>query len=98
MSEKFEEFLLLLGSITKPCNFHDNLNISPELDVQQMNNFYYEREWRSIYEWKFGPEDVAMIIIKTPEMIETLHDQIDQCNLKVQKTVPILSFDMTFKI
>lgn len=98
MADKFKEFLSMLGSVTKPCNLQEDVDDNPELDELQMNNFYYEREWRSIYNWKFKPEDVAMIIVHNSQMIEQLHEQIDHSNLVVQKTVPILSFDMICKI
>jgi hypothetical protein len=98
MSEKFQEFLLFLGSVSKPCDFNVNLEDDPAKDQMQISNFYYEREWRSIYEWNFRPEDVAMIIVEKPEDIETLHNQIHNGILKVRDTVPTLSFDMIFKI
>jgi hypothetical protein len=98
ISEKFQEFLLLLGSIAKPCNFFGNLEDDSTKDKLQMNNFYYEREWRSIYEWDFSPDDVAMIIAQDAEMAKTLKEKLQSGNIKAKDIVPILTFDMIFKI
>jgi len=33
------------------------------IDNDQDNNYYYEREWRSAWDWKFKENDVAAIML-----------------------------------
>lgn len=98
LAEKFEQYLLMLGSVAKPCNFDGNLDDDPARDELHMSNFYYEREWRSIYEWKFTHQDVAMIIVKEPAMVEAFTEVLNRGDLTAKKSVPILTFDTIFKI
>lgn len=57
------EFLTLLGTYTKSGNLLKRLSLESITDDDQENNFYYEREWRSAYEWKFTEKDVTAIML-----------------------------------
>ncbi len=96
--EKFREMLLTLGSLAKPGDLKANPSDSKELDEFQLNNFYYEREWRSVYPWKFEPSDVALIIVNDKQMVEDLRNDIETKQLRVDKNIPILDFRMIYRL
>jgi hypothetical protein len=58
-----QEFLLALGSYTKRSDLSHPAEINPQKDKDQNNNFYYEREWRSVYPWSFNDESIAAIMM-----------------------------------
>lgn len=63
-SQKLDEYLRILGTYLKPGNLTAELSIGEKnIDDQQENNFYFEREWRSAYPWKFNEEDIETIIV-----------------------------------
>jgi hypothetical protein len=97
ISKKFQEFLLLLGSVAKA----GDLKASPVNDInwdqQQLNNFYYEREWRSVYNWNFDKKDVAIIIIPDEKVSEFARDRKSN-ELKIDDTIPILPFSMIYRL
>jgi len=63
LSKTMQEFLLLLGTQVKSGDLLSKIHIDTSIDDEQKNNFYYEREWRSAYEWHFKPEHVAAIMM-----------------------------------
>lgn len=58
-----QDFLLALGSYTKRSDLSHAAEANPQKDREQNNNFYYEREWRSIYPWNFSDESIAAIMM-----------------------------------
>jgi hypothetical protein len=96
--EKFEEMLLTLGSLAKSGDLKANPIDSKELDEFQLNNFYYEREWRSVYPWKFKSSDVALIIVNDDQMVKDLRNDIETKQLRIDKSTPILPFRMVYKL
>lgn len=58
-----QEFLVALGSYTKRSDLTHAAEINPQKDKDQDNNFYYEREWRSVYPWNFRDESIAAIMM-----------------------------------
>jgi len=97
-SEKFQEMLLMLGSLAKSGDLKANLIDNIRLDEFQLNNFYYEREWRSLYDWEFKSSDVALIIVHDDEMVEDLKKDIETEQLRANKKIPILPFRMVYRL
>ncbi len=58
-----QDFLTLLGTYIKPSDLLSNIQLDPKIDDEQKNNFYYEREWRSAYDWNFQENDIAAIML-----------------------------------
>jgi len=96
--EQFEEILLTLGSLAKSGDLKANPIDSKELDEFQLNNFYYEREWRSIQPWEFKSSDVALIIVNDDQMVEDLKNDIETKQLRIDKSTSILPFPMVYKL
>jgi len=63
LDQTLENFLKLLGTYIKPGDLLSNIHFDIVKDQEQDNNFYYEREWRSAYDWNFRLEDVAAIML-----------------------------------
>ena len=53
------------GDLTAPINVADQ-----EIDKQQNNNFYYEREWRSAFVWKFKKSDIEAIMVPKKSFVD----------------------------
>jgi hypothetical protein len=66
----FHKFLRLIGAHVKSSNLATN--VISESDEPKENNFYLEREWRSLYEWKFERDDVVAIMVKDESHISQL--------------------------
>ena len=56
-------YLWMIGSYVKPSDLNRNIEINPEIDSSQYNNFYYEREWRTVFPWKFTDAGIAAIMM-----------------------------------
>ncbi|MHC4659451.1 MAG: abortive infection system antitoxin AbiGi family protein [Planctomycetota bacterium] len=97
-SGKFQEMLSILGSLGKSGDLKANPIDNRTLDEFQLNNFYYEREWRSIYDWDFNSSDVALIIVEDDQMVEHLRNDIEIEHLRINKTTPILPFRMVYRL
>jgi len=63
LDKTLTEFLTLLGTYVKSSNLLSKIHLDPKIDDEQSNNFYYEREWRSAYDWNFQETDVAAIML-----------------------------------
>jgi len=97
MSDKLQELLLLLGSIAKAGDLKANPVIDGNMDELQANNFYYEREWRSIYPWNFDSGCVAAIIIPDNVVDRFLNDR-EKIDLKINASTAILPFSMVYRL
>ncbi|MBI2985792.1 MAG: hypothetical protein HYY45_03385 [Deltaproteobacteria bacterium] len=94
---KFQELLLLLGSVTKSGDLKANPVAALMLDEMQLNNFYYEREWRSIYNWDFQKDDVA-ILIMPDETLDDFRKDRKRGDLRIDEDTPILPFSMVYRL
>lgn len=64
MKTTVNHFLGMLGIYIKRSDLTVNISISDTtLDQQQNNNFYYEREWRSAFQWNFTKGDIEAIMV-----------------------------------
>ncbi|MFX0211951.1 MAG: abortive infection system antitoxin AbiGi family protein, partial [Candidatus Hodarchaeota archaeon] len=67
--KRLYEYLVILGTYIKRSDLTASVSDgNPFLDDQQDNNFYYEREWRSAYSWKFKNEDIEAIMIQRKDI------------------------------
>jgi hypothetical protein len=41
----------------------ETIVMNSEIDSSQSSNFYYEREWRTVFPWKFNDASVAAIMM-----------------------------------
>lgn len=97
IAKKFEDLLTLLGSVTKSGDLKANPVDTPLLDEMQLNNFYYEREWRSIDNWDFRKEDVAMVIVPDDKLNSFIQDR-KSGGLKIAEETPALPFSMVYRL
>lgn len=89
----FNEFLFILGTYIKPGDLLANLSLEPIIDEEQNNNFYYEREWRTAYDFKFTEKDVAAIMM--PE--KYIKDFRDTINSKFT-SISIIATEMILEL
>jgi len=97
-SEKFQEMLYTLGALAKSGDLKANPIDDHKLDEFQLNNFYYEREWRSVYAWNFKPDDVAAIIVNDDQMAENLINEIEKGGFRIRRSAPIMPFRMVYRL
>jgi hypothetical protein len=77
------------GDLTAPISIGDT-----EVDDLQNNNFYYEREWRSAFEWEFKADDIEAIMIPR-ENFQGMKTVLDENNMN---NVPIIPAEMVMKL
>lgn len=97
MSDKFQDLLLLLGSIAKAGDLKADPVNDPNRDELQANNFYYEREWRSICSWDFKKEDVAVVILPDEYIAKFLNDR-ETMKLRIDSMTVMLPFSMVYRL
>lgn len=95
--QKYGRLRNLLGSIAKSGDLMASPQADPQLDHLQMNNFYYEREWRSLASWDFKSEDVALILLPEEKMKSFVGDRKNS-GLKVSETTPVLPFNLIYNV
>lgn len=65
------KFLGILGVYIKRSDLTAPIDIlDKEIDKQQNNNFYYEREWRSAFVWKFKKSDIEAIMVPRKSFLD----------------------------
>ena len=95
--KKYDQLRNLLGTIAKSGDLMASPQADPKLDHLQMNNFYYEREWRSLASWDFKSEDVALILLPEEKLSSFVSDRQDK-NLKVSEITPVLPFNLIYNV
>lgn len=96
MEVKFDEMLYLLGSVAVSGNIKANPCVNPQLDELQLNNFYYEREWRSILNWEFKPNDIAVVILPDAKVGEFIQEK-RKGGLRLSDETPIIPVSMIYR-
>jgi Putative abortive phage resistance protein AbiGi, antitoxin len=91
--ENLQKFLLTLGSYIKPSDLSHPAVIDRVKDEEQNNNFYYEREWRSVDSWKFDVESIAAIMMPS-QYIELFNNKLvkkfSNCSIIASEMVKML--------
>ena len=68
-----------------------------ELDKKQLQAYYYEREWRSLRDWKFQAENVAAVIVPDNKLRQFLDDR-DRQTLTISRETLVLPFSMVYRL
>ncbi len=93
--KKLYQYLVLLGTYVKRSNLTARVSSgNPNLDDIQDNNFYYEREWRSAYDWNFKDEDIETIMVQR-ENLEDIKSHLEKCEMS---NVPLVTYEMVEKL
>lgn len=93
--EKLSEYLFLLGTYIKRSDLTAPLSIgNPIVDDLQNNNFYYEREWRSAYDWDFEKDDIETIMVQRKN-IKDIRDFLEKHEMS---DVPVVTYEMLLKV
>lgn len=92
---KFEQLMTLLGSVCKSGDLLANPSVSEHKDFHQINNFYYEREWRSISNWDFKPADVALVILPESDLPRL---NVQKKDLRLENVTPVLPLKLIYQL
>jgi hypothetical protein len=90
----FNEFVDRVTAFVKtfdPSFLHD----SPSKDSAGLNNYYYEREWRSLRDWNFAPQDVAAVLIPRHRMGD-FRKQERAGGLRLTDETAVIPFELVF--
>jgi hypothetical protein len=79
-------FLDLFAAYYKQADLKNSLERDVYADTRLSNNFYYEREWRSVRPWKFAPKNVLAVML--PDKFITSFQK--QCPPEFRK-IPVIS-------
>ena len=63
LHKNLQKYFWMIGSLVKRGDLNRIIELDSELDTNQDNNFYYEREWRTIFPWQFNDPSIAAIMI-----------------------------------
>jgi len=63
LSKNLQDYLLMIGGYVKRGDLTRIIELDSEVDSSQENNFYYEREWRTLFPWQFEDSTIAAILI-----------------------------------
>jgi hypothetical protein len=69
LHKNLQEYFLMIGGYVKRGDLTRIIELDSEVDSTQENNFYYEREWRTLFSWKF--EDTSIAAIMMPQSFLT---------------------------
>lgn len=94
-NKKLYEYLMIMGTYVKRSDLTRKISIGDiDLDRQQNNNFYYEREWRSASEWKFQVDDVAAILLPENHLGEMKEFIKNSFQAQSYVKIPLISYEM----
>ena len=88
-----EECMRLVGSFCKT----GTENGKGADTVSRLSRKYYEREWFSLEDWDFSPEDVAILLLPGP-LIPHLAEERRKGGLRLLETTPVLPTDMIYRL
>lgn len=94
-AKKFEDLMRLLASVMKSGDLKSNPVDNPDWDQLQTNNFYYEREWRSLHDWNFTPDDLALIVLPDEKLADFMKIKKD---LRIAETTSVIPFSMVYRL
>jgi hypothetical protein len=86
------EYLYMIGTYVKASELSQPVKFDSNLDKLQKNNFYYEREWRSPYDWNLQAGDVHSILAPKRDL-DFLAKFIKQQKAVVFEGVALLPFE-----
>ncbi|MFH0935702.1 MAG: abortive infection system antitoxin AbiGi family protein [Candidatus Omnitrophota bacterium] len=95
LNRKVTRFLALLGTFVKPSDLTAPIIVgNVQVDKEQNNNFYYEREWRSAFQWEFISSDLEAIMVPKRDFnnIKQLLDKNEFID------TPIIPYEMVEKL
>lgn len=93
--KKLYEYLVLFGTYIKRSDLTAPISIGNRIvDDLQNNNFYYEREWRSAYDWDFEKNDIEAIMVQRKNVKE-IKDFLEKNEMS---DVSIVTYEMLLKL
>lgn len=94
LAKLLQEYLRMIGTYVKRCDLTSIIHLDPKIDEEQNNNFYYEREWRSAYDWNFKREHIVSVIMPQ-NYISLFRERIKgSAGEAIFKDIPIISAEM----
>lgn len=94
---KIDKMFVYLGTVAK-SGYLGGYVYNHEIAVErQINDFYYEREWRSTKDWRFPPENIALIVIPR-EKVSNFKQDIADKKIQINSDTIIMPFDMIEKL
>lgn len=97
VAKKCEELLRVIGSLCKSGDVLAEPKSSSRKDTKQINNFYYEREWRSVRDWDFKPADVALLILPDKQVGRFFRER-KKHKFRLQESTPILPLKLMYQL
>lgn len=95
--KSYEELMKILGSFCKSGDVLATPASSLRMDTHQINNFYYEREWRSIRNWDFKAADVALLILPDKQVARFFRER-KKHQFRLQESTPILPLKLMYQL
>ena len=97
MSTRYEHLRCLLGSIAKAGFLQMMPHEHQEIEDEQIQNFYYEREWCSLRTWDFQPKDVAAVLLPDEYVSKFAADK-NASRLKLVTEAVTIPYSMVFRL
>jgi hypothetical protein len=57
------KYMMIIGSYAKVGDLNRIVEVNSDADSSQASNFYYEREWRTVFPWMFSDSSIAAIMM-----------------------------------
>lgn len=96
-NKALDGYLRLIGTFAKRGNLTSNVKLGDKrLDDNQLNNFYYEREWRSTIPWNFKKGDVLAVMVSNESYAQLFKKHLEYIGADkkaIFENIPILLHD-----
>jgi hypothetical protein len=94
LAQILEKYLNMIGTYVKRGDLTSEIYFSHRIDEEQNNNFYYEREWRSAYDWNFKNDAVTTIMMPLNYIARFKESIKNSEGEAIFKDMPIISAEL----